>query len=162
MKQQKYREKWRNTGETRSKSHFLTELSLSPPFFPSGTRGRILIQPRWLPDKPDGFDGYEVFGSRLSTIQRKFVLSLSLSLGWPYSSPGRGIRGRNVVKVLHPVFSSRRLACEEKVFGRGEVSLREYLRRSFRWYAANWLFRKFSGLRCSFLLPFCPINRQPG
>lgn len=44
------------------------------------TGGRILIQPRWLTDKPDGFDGCEVFRSRLSTIQRKFALSLSLSL----------------------------------------------------------------------------------
>lgn len=55
-------------------------LSLPLPL-PGRTGGRILIQPRWLTDKPDGFDGCEVFRSRLSTIQRKLALSLSLSLG---------------------------------------------------------------------------------
>ena len=170
-KQREYRGKWRNTGQKGDLKAILTELSLSlsfslhpPPFHPSAdTRGRILIQPRWLLDKPDGFDGYEVFGSRLSTIQRKFALSLSLSLGWPYSlAPCRGISGRNVVKVPHPVFSPRRLARRGRsVWPRESFSTENICDGVFHGTRRIASFRKFLGIcRSFFFLHFCAINRQ--
>lgn len=129
------------------------------------TGGRILIQPRWLTDKPDGFDGCEVFRSKLSTIQRKFALSLSLSLlGWPYSSPGRGISQEEMWWKLRIRYSTLARA-RKKCLAAGKVSQREYLRRSWRWLPWRIAFPgSFLGLRCSFPPPspppFLPINRR--
>lgn len=175
------REKWRNArGEGGGRvehgnlkailkpSSFFLLLPPSPfspfPRWPY-TGGRILIQPRWLTDKPDGFDGCEVFRSRLSTIQRKFALSLSLSLlGWPYSSPGRGISQEEMWWKLRIRYSTLARA-RKKCLAAGKVSQREYLRRSWRWLPWRIAFPgSFLGLRCSFPPPspppFLPINRR--
>lgn len=94
-------------------------LSLPLPL-PARTGGRILIQPRWLTDKPDGFDGCEVFRSRLSTIQRKLALSLSLSLGWPYFPPQAAALAEEMwwkFRIRYSTLVGSR-AEEEEVFGR--------------------------------------------
>lgn len=95
------------------------------PSLPGRTGGRILIQPRWLTDKPDGFDGgCEVFRSRLSTIQRKLASSLSLSLGWPYFPPPQAAALAEEMwwkfRIRYSTLVGSRAEEEEEVFGRGK------------------------------------------